>query len=206
MPWKSTDLTGTTKSVAIHAALMPTETGAVIIYFGWESQKTFLYDATPSTPDNPIDDADRVNVPDGNPVNSQDLGHMFCGSESFLADGRLLVGGGVVNQNIDHGGPDHDSGERRSYIYSPLANSWTVEGEISDLNFQPNSNSVGGGRWYPTMTTLGNGEAFLTGGHPYIGKVTGQDANKNNIVDAAGADNSPFPAAFGERRHNNNMY
>ncbi len=226
MPWKPTDETGTSKSVAIHAALVETENGAAIVYFGWGNPKTFLYDATPSTPDNPINDADRVDVANGDPIDSQGLAHMFCGSESFLADGRLVVAGGIAiglqNQNLPHDVHEHDSGERRSYVYSPLANSWTAEGEIADLCFQPIwnpaqnrweiSNSLGGGRWYPTVITLGNGEAFASGGHPFIGVVTGTEIIINeegeeeeiNIVDATGADNSPFPEKSGSPRHNNN--
>src|SRR5687768_5438079 len=104
MPWKPTADTGTTKAVAIHAALVVTPAGPRIVYFGWGSQKTFFYDATPGVPDD-----ERETVTGGNPIASQDLGHMFCGSESFLADGRLFVGGGVVNQDLAPGAFAHDS-------------------------------------------------------------------------------------------------
>lgn len=35
-----------------------------------------------------------------------------------------------------------------------------------DLNFQPDAD-FGGGRWYPSLVTLANGEVFAAGGHPF---------------------------------------
>ncbi|MCA1675384.1 MAG: hypothetical protein LC799_25430, partial [Actinobacteria bacterium] len=62
----------------------------------------------------------------------------------------------------------------------PRAQSWAP---VADLNFQPGSDAQGGGRWYPTLVTLENGEVFAVGGHP-------------------AADD--FYPASGTQRHNNN--
>src|SRR5262245_54037442 len=67
----------------------------------------------------------------------------FCSGHSFLADGRLFVAGGHIQNNI--GLPD-------ASIYNPFTDSWT---------HLPNMNA---GRWYPTSTTLANGDALVVSG------------------------------------------
>jgi Ca2+-binding RTX toxin-like protein len=73
--------------------------------------------------------------------------NVFCSGHSFLADGRLLVTGG--NAPAPAGGfvgwPD-------ASIYDPVTNSWSA---VPDMN---------AGRWYPTNTTLPNGEVVVSSG------------------------------------------
>jgi Domain of unknown function (DUF1929) len=54
-------------------------------------------------------------------------------------------------------------GERRCAIYSPLAGTWQ---EVQPLNPDPAGNPESGGRWYPTLATLSNGDVLAVGGHP----------------------------------------
>ncbi len=68
---------------------------------------------------------------------------IFCAGHSFLADGRLLVTGG---HQADYVGFPNAS------IYDPLSNTWTAT---------PNMNA---GRWYPTNTTLPNGDVLVIDG------------------------------------------
>ena len=68
---------------------------------------------------------------------------IFCSGHSFLADGRLLVAGGHINDFI---------GATTAGIYDPSANSWTP---------LPNMNA---GRWYPSVTILANGDALVLAG------------------------------------------
>jgi len=173
--------------VAIHAALVPTPSGAAIVYFGTEDQ-AWLFD---------------VDAPDQPPVqmSTKPGWWAFCSAHAFLNDGRWVIAGGVVNQNVSHHGhPDHDSGERRCEIYSPLAGTFSP---IKSLNFQPGGDH-GGGRWYPTVLTLANGEVFAVAGHPFSGKkVPDPKDPKKEIDDTTGADDYVYDAAEGER-HNNN--
>ena len=70
--------------------------------------------------------------------------NIFCSGHAFLADGRLLVGGG-------HGGFNY-VGIPNAYIYDPFSNAWA---RLPDMN---------NGRWYPTVTTLPNGDALVISG------------------------------------------
>ncbi len=69
---------------------------------------------------------------------------IFCSGHTFLADGRLLVAGG------QHAvGP---LGSSATSIYNPFTNTWSACQEMH------------GGRWYPTTTTLGNGDIVVVSG------------------------------------------
>jgi hypothetical protein len=69
--------------------------------------------------------------------------NIFCTGHNLLADGRLLVAGGhVVN----------GQGLPNASIYNPFNNTWAP---------LPNMNN---GRWYPTNTTLPNGDTLVVSG------------------------------------------
>jgi hypothetical protein len=193
MPWNPQKIDS--ERIAIHAALVPTATqnGAAIVYFdsvfGDPGTRLFNVDtlAVSEVPDSP--DA-----------------HIMCSGHAFLGDGRLLVGGGVVEQNVPHiGHGQHDSGERRCHIYNPLKGSWEpADDPVADLSFQPGSKSKGGGRWYPTLMTVGSGEVLAVAGHPYAGVCLERDEDGNCISeDTTGADDYVFPDDDFPR-HNNN--
>lgn len=69
--------------------------------------------------------------------------NIFCTGHTFLADGRLLLAGGHVANNV---------GLPYATIYDPFSNSWTR---------LPNMNA---GRWYPSNTTLPNGDVLVVSG------------------------------------------
>jgi PKD repeat protein len=73
---------------------------------------------------------------------------VFCAGHSFLADGRLLVSGGHISS--DHGIPDIS-------IFTPGSESWSK------------TTSMSRGRWYPTNTTLANGDVVITAGRDQAG-------------------------------------
>ncbi len=68
---------------------------------------------------------------------------IFCAGHTFLADGSLFLAGGHIQNN---------EGLPRASKYNPLTNAWTL---LPDMN---------AGRWYPTTTTLGNGDILTVGG------------------------------------------
>jgi galactose oxidase-like protein/glyoxal oxidase-like protein/fibronectin type III domain protein/Kelch motif protein len=68
---------------------------------------------------------------------------IFCTGHAFLPDGRLLVSGGHIANNV---------GEPKASIYNPFNNTWT---RLPDMN---------AGRWYPTNTTLANGDVLVVSG------------------------------------------
>ena len=68
---------------------------------------------------------------------------LFCGGHAFMSDGRLLVTGG------------HIRGERGlpyANVFDPTTRAWT---QIASMAYA---------RWYPTTTTLSNGELLTVGG------------------------------------------
>jgi hypothetical protein len=68
---------------------------------------------------------------------------VFCSGHGFLPDGRLLVAGGHLDDEL--GLPDAN-------IFDAVTRSWTPIEPMSQ------------GRWYPTSTTLANGEILTLAG------------------------------------------
>ncbi|CAN5540627.1 hypothetical protein BH09PLA1_BH09PLA1_28300 [soil metagenome] len=69
---------------------------------------------------------------------------VFCAGHSFLPDGRLLVTGGQ--------GASNDDGLVNASIYDPITRAWT---RVADMYQR---------RWYPTNTTLANGDILVLSG------------------------------------------
>jgi hypothetical protein len=69
---------------------------------------------------------------------------IYCSGHTYLPDGRLLVVGGTS--------PD-TRGLRYATIYNPATNSWTQTSNMAQ------------GRYYPTNTTLANGDILAISGH-----------------------------------------
>jgi Domain of unknown function (DUF1929)/PKD domain len=69
--------------------------------------------------------------------------NLFCAGHSFLEDGRLLVSGGHISDH--HGLPDNT-------LFAAGTGSWT------------RSTPMRRGRWYPTNTTMANGDVVTTAG------------------------------------------
>jgi hypothetical protein len=80
----------------------------------------------------------------GNVTNPASPGsNLFCSGHVFLADGRLLIAGGHIESGV---------GLSSARAYNAFTNTWTS---------LPNMNE---GRWYPTATTLGNGDVVVISG------------------------------------------
>jgi PKD repeat protein len=77
----------------------------------------------------------------------------FCSGHSFLANGELLVAGGHISTDRGHAGMN---------IFSTEAQSWTPLAPMRR------------GRWYPTNTTLGNGDVVILAGRDEAGVVVGE--------------------------------
>jgi hypothetical protein len=97
---------------------------------------------------------------------------LFCCGHVFLADGRLLVVGGTEGwppgAGEFHSHYDGFSGEKACWTYEPWARRWR---RAASLNGDPGEpprlpNPDGGGRWYPGVVTLANGDVVTVSGHP----------------------------------------
>jgi hypothetical protein len=69
--------------------------------------------------------------------------NIFCSGHAFLPNGQLLVAGGHVSNYV---------GLPNAYTYDPSDDSWT---RLPDVN---------NARWYPTNTTLSNGDVLVIAG------------------------------------------
>lgn len=160
MPWEI--VTNNSEILAIHASLLPTNQ---ILMFGGSE-----HNAAQNQSGNPADlNNSRLFNLGGGPlietIGSPDT-DVFCSGHAYLADGRLLVGGGTREWGGDHEGHGHNLnflGEHACWTYSPRARVWR---RVRDFNFEPGQ-SEGGGRWYPTLLTLANGEVISVAGHPF---------------------------------------
>ncbi len=183
MPWELVQGVNT-DIIVIHAALLPTSAAGDIICFGdWTNPGPTTHSRLYRVASKQIVAFNMADLPSTN---------AFCGGQAFLADGRLLVAGGTKawpedpTQMIPEKLHEHHyNGERACWIYLPRAERWE---RASDLNFQPASTSRGGGRWYPTLVTLANGEVFAVGGHPATGYP---DPNEEDTYNGRHNNNTP---------------
>ncbi len=73
---------------------------------------------------------------------------IFCAGHAFLWNGRLLVSGGHVRDGV---------GLKDANSYDPFSRTWS---KVRPMN---------AGRWYPTVTSLGNREALVISGNTRSG-------------------------------------
>ena len=93
---------------------------------------------------------------------------LFCGGHAFMPDGRLLVTGGHTRG--EHGLP-------YANLFDPVSRAWI---RLSSMAYA---------RWYPTTTTLANGEMLTLGG-------SDENADKVTIPEVwTGAAWRPLPGA-----------
>ncbi len=133
---------------AVHVTLLPT--GKILFWSTWRESvglwdpTTAQFSSTPYSVQNP-----------------------FCAGHAWLPDGRLLVAGGHV-QNYN--------GERRSDIYDPFTNTWaSASGGAPSVPTMGTDNAnadTSGKRWYPSATTLGNGDVLVMSGDMMVQGVT----------------------------------
>lgn len=157
MAWTVLPLPQGSEILAVHAALM--SNGKILIFPG-DQHRGSATDFQHARLFNPSTDSIE---PCTAPTTD-----VFCSGHALLGDGRIVVGGGTARYGAaDHvhapGAVGPFSGERSTWLYEPRANGWV---RVGDMNFRPGAMD-GGGRWYPTLVTLGNGEAMAFSGHPH---------------------------------------
>lgn len=158
--------------LAIHVALLPIGTRGKVLMLGGDEhfQDHAGRDNAPATPAN----VDHTRLYD---VQTKSISHapspttdVFCSGHAFLGDGRLVIGGGTESWEGGQGpGGGHVhalgdfGGHPACWVYNYLRNDWD---RIADFNFDNTFGKTGGGRWYPTLVTLSNGDLIAISGHP----------------------------------------
>jgi hypothetical protein len=165
---------GFSEVLAVHAALLP---NGKVLFFGGSQH---LYDATLRSIDDPRLDNTRLWDPRTRSVerapSPRPLYDLFCSGHAFLADGSLLVAGGTSaypppDDDFHHA---HYRGSRRSARFdssAPPSQPWLAAAELcreerDNRNLNPDQSRGDGGRWYPSLVTLGDGNVAAFGGHP----------------------------------------
>jgi hypothetical protein len=136
--------------VGVHVALLPN--GKVLAYDSIGDNATETY---------PVQDHTRATVWDPatgsqTPVTVDTGFNIFCSGLAHLVDGRMFMAGGNKDQQLN--------GIVQTHLFDPATNLWSLG---------PN---MLGGRWYPTVTPLNNGEMLITSGRvntPEVRTLTG---------------------------------
>jgi hypothetical protein len=137
---------------AIHMMLLPTNK---VMFWQYSASSIGLWDPVTSQ-------FSAATRPAGG---SQPYLNPFCSGHAWLADGRLLVAGGHI-ENYD--------GDNRANIYDPFNNTWA--NNVPDMPNVPAGAPYGvgrNGRWYPSATTLASGDVLVLSGD-MNGSVAGQ--------------------------------
>jgi len=124
--------------IGVHVALLPN--GKVLAYDSIGDNATETY---------PVQDHTRATVWDPatgtqTPVTVDTGFNIFCSGLAHLIDGRMFMAGGNKDQQLN--------GIVQTHLFDPATNLWSLG---------PN---MLGGRWYPTVTALNNGEMLITSG------------------------------------------
>jgi hypothetical protein len=128
--------------VGVHAALLPT--GKVMFF----SQKVNDY-RSGLVAAHLWDPARRPGEP-GEFESVPPPANIWCGGQSLMADGQLLVAGG--NLDFPRGGLNY-KGLNTVFTFDPWAKTWTRQPDMTH------------GRWYPTQTLLPDGRTLITSGY-----------------------------------------
>lgn len=140
--WNSVFTWGAAGGVeAIHTFLLPT--GKILFWSTWQTSGG-LWDPTTNT------FSELGNAPAFNP---------FCSGHAWLPDGRLLVAGGHISNY---------NGENRADIYNPFTNRWAnadpAQANVPNMGSTSTNTATSGKRWYPSATTLPNGDVLVMSG------------------------------------------
>ena len=145
MSWES--VPGDSQVLAVHAALLHT---GKILYFSGDEHDRVQHDTQQIDHARLFDCTTRQVSLLGSPTTD-----VFCAGHAFLPDGRLLVAGGTEDFSAVVGTVHHDdfTGLRDCWIFDPATNTWT---KVASMQAEPGheAGNTGGGRWYPTLTTL----------------------------------------------------
>lgn len=132
--------------VGVHAALLPT--GKVMLYsqrindYKGDAAAAYLWDPT------------KAPGAAGEFKSVTPALNIWCGAQSLMADGQLLVTGGNLVYATSTTGY---KGLKSVFTFDPWSETWTRQPDMPR------------GRWYPTQTLLPDGRTMITSGYDEVG-------------------------------------
>lgn len=135
-------------SVAIHSVLLR---NGKVLYYDTEGRSANSGDARVFDPATRTTQQVRPPVVNGKPIN------LYCGSQTVLPDGRVLLMGGTLAY-----GPFR--GLKTVFTFDPVSMSWARHGDMRH------------GRWYPTQVQLPDGRVVVIDG-------TDENAGRNSDIE-----------------------
>jgi F5/8 type C domain/Domain of unknown function (DUF1929)/Glyoxal oxidase N-terminus len=128
----------------IHVALLPN--GKVLVVAGSGNCPPFQSGCPAGAPYGPSNNSGAALYnPPGTFTRFTVSWDMFCNGMVLLPDGRLFIDGGTIQYDPFYGSP-------RTSIFDPATNTFT------------DAQNMAHGRWYPTVTTLGDGRVMTFSG------------------------------------------
>jgi hypothetical protein len=145
--------------VAINAALLPN--GKVLAYDSIGDHATETY---------PVQDHTRATIWDPRTGRQTDVTlndgyNIFCSGFADLPNGKLFIAGGNKDQQLD--------GIVQTHYFDWSTGKWRLGVNMAFA------------RWYPTVTTLGDGEMLITSGGPPIPEVRQQNGTLRQLSGAS---------------------
>jgi len=132
--------------VAIHTAVLP-------------NKKILIWDSVGDLPSENYEVHNTTRAVVWDPVSGETARYdvntgfnLFCAGHAALPDGRQFIAGGNLNSSL--------AGLDTIHTFNSTNNSWTLLGRMNE-----------GGRWYPSVTALANGEMLITSGGPSTSEV-----------------------------------
>jgi len=161
---------GHNPAIAIHQAVLPT--GKVLFfsypYTGYTvaanmASYAWLWNPALGTGPSAFTEVDPpVNPDTGLPFN------LWCGGQTFLNDGRLVVVGGTYQyEHITNGVKYNHTGLNVILTFNPFTEKWAVQQSPSG-----NYKLMTHGRWYPTVVTLPDNRVVIMSGREDINNGT----------------------------------
>ena len=156
---------GFAQIIAIHAALLHT---GKIVYFGGDEHDPGRHHL------HQFDHArlfDSATLTVSAPAPAPSITDLFCCGHAFLRSGKLLIAGGTEEWTIEQAGGADPHGHAALGHFRGLKSAWTYDPgsdsfhRVADMLHQ-DGQTAGGGRWYPTLLTLGDGRVVAISGHP----------------------------------------
>lgn len=161
MPWDRTTINS--EVLAVHAAFLNYDQ---ILYFGGDQHDPALADSHQTDATCLFDCSSGVVKRITSPPYD-----LFCCGHSISTHGTLLTAGGTYKFDHTVGGLHHDHfpGLRETAIFrfEPGKSGWRMTADLNPgLPAPDNPGPRTGGRWYPTLLTLQNGDVLALAGHP----------------------------------------